>query len=376
MQTTLAALSFHAIDVPLRVPFGIAGGAQAVAKNVLVAVTLADGTVGYGEAAPLPAYNGETQDAVLASLEPCRAALEGADVRRWRALAYGLREPLRWTGSARAAIEVALLDALAKQHRISFHTMFGASEPALATDVTITTGTRDAAYAAAQRWSDAGFSTLKVKIGGAAMADDIARVAAVHEAAPHCRLTLDANASLAARDAIHLANRLRAQGIDVVLFEQPTPKGDWDALFEVARHVPVAADESVVTAADALIASRLGAPHAINVKLMKAGLVEALDVIAVARAAGMRLMIGGNVETILGMTASASLAAGQGGFDFVDLDTPMFLAENPFHGGFRMEGATIRLDAAVAGGHGVSPATLTPLQPEHSSHPSLGRAVE
>lgn len=354
VQTTVAALSFHPIDVPLHEPFGIAGGAQSIAKNVLVAVTLASGVAGYGEAAPLPAYNGETQEAVLDALAPSRAVLEGADVRQWRALAQALREPLRHAGSARAAIEVALLDALAKTHRISFHALFGGADPTLTTDVTITTGSRDAAYTAAKRWSDAGFSTLKVKVGGASLADDLARLAAVHEAAPRCRITLDANASLAARDAIHVISNLRARAIDVALFEQPTPKGDWDALFEVAKHAPVAADESVVTATDALVASRLGPPHAINVKLMKAGLLEALDVIAVARAAEMRLMIGGNVETILTMTASASLAAGQGGFDFVDLDTPMFLAANPFEGGFLMDGATMRVDPAAAG-HGVEP---------------------
>ncbi|HSY22866.1 MAG TPA: dipeptide epimerase [Polyangiaceae bacterium] len=354
MQTTVAALSFHAIDTPLREPFGIAGGAHAVAKNVLVALTLADGTVGYGEAAPLPAYNGETQAAVLDALEGGRAALEGVDARQWRRIARGLREPLWATGSACAAIEVALLDALAKARGISFHTLFGGSASTLTTDVTIPTGTAEAAYDAAKRWSEAGFSTLKVKIGGGAIADDLSRLVAVREGARQSRITLDANASLAPRDAVHVVKQLAARGIDVALFEQPTAKGDWDALFEVARHVPVAADESVVTAADALVASRLGAPHAINVKLMKAGLLEAIDVIAVGRAAGMRLMIGGNVETILNMTVSASLAAGQGGFDFVDLDTPMFLADNPFRGGFRMAGETLVLDD-VRGGHGVEP---------------------
>ena len=49
------------LDIPLFAPFGISGGAQAVANNVLVTLTLADGTTGYGEAAPLPPYNGETQ---------------------------------------------------------------------------------------------------------------------------------------------------------------------------------------------------------------------------------------------------------------------------------------------------------------------------
>ena len=63
-------------------------------------------------------------------------------------------------------------------------------------------------------------------------------------------------------------------------------------------------------------------------------------------------MIGGNVESILAMTVSASLAVGQGGFSFADLDTPYFLAENPFEGGFSVVAGRIVLDRD-APGHGV-----------------------
>lgn len=58
--TTIRALSVERLDIPLFAPFGISGGAQEVARNLLVTVELADGTRGYGEAAPFPAFNGET----------------------------------------------------------------------------------------------------------------------------------------------------------------------------------------------------------------------------------------------------------------------------------------------------------------------------
>ena len=64
------------------------------------------------------------------------------------------------------------------------------------------------------------------------------------------------------------------------------------------------------------------AAHVVNVKPMKAGLVEAMEIVTVARAAGLGLMIGGMVEGKMAMSASACLAAGFGGFAFVDLDTP------------------------------------------------------
>jgi L-Ala-D/L-Glu epimerase len=87
---------------------------------------------------------------------------------------------------------------------------------------------------------------------------------------------------------------------------------------------------------------------------MKAGIAEALDIAAICRAAGIGLMIGGMVESILAMSVSAHFAAGQGDFAFVDLDTPMFMAEQPFTGGFAQQGG--RLSVAECGpGHGVVP---------------------
>ena len=87
---------------------------------------------------------------------------------------------------------------------------------------------------------------------------------------------------------------------------------------------------------------------------MKTGLDEALTIARMVRAAGADLMIGGMVESSLALGLSAAFAAGLGGFRFVDLDTPLFFTDDPFEGGYTMQGATLRLDLA-AQGHGVSP---------------------
>jgi len=65
-----------------------------------------------------------------------------------------------------------------------------------------------------------------------------------------------------------------------------------------------------------------------------------------ARAAGLRLMVGGMVETRLGMTAAAHLACALGGVDFVDLDTAWLLADDPYEGGYVADGPRYRLPAA------------------------------
>ena len=116
--------------------------------------------------------------------------------------------------------------------------------------------------------------------------------------------------------------------------------------------MPVAADESAGSARDVLAVVAARAADVINIKTMKCGIVEALDMIAVARAAGLGLMIGGMVESKLSMTVSACLAAGQGGFSFVDLDTPWFMKDSPLSGGWVESGAALRVDHLTSG-HGV-----------------------
>ena len=91
-----------------------------------------------------------------------------------------------------------------------------------------------------------------------------------------------------------------------------------------------------------------------NIKLMKAGVAEALDLVTAARECGLGLMIGGNVESILAMTVSACFACGLGGFKYADLDTPLFLATNPFDGGYALDGGRISV-AHITAGHGVVP---------------------
>src|SRR5215210_780862 len=108
MPTTIRALSVETLDIPLHTPFGIAGGAQEIARNLLVTVELADGTRGYGEAAPFPAFNGETPEIARAAIEAARTTVEGADAREWRRVAAALRHAMGPVGSAQCAIETAI----------------------------------------------------------------------------------------------------------------------------------------------------------------------------------------------------------------------------------------------------------------------------
>ena len=111
-------------------------------------------------------------------------------------------------------------------------------------------------------------------------------------------------------------------------------------------------DESVKNAADVLELAAAGV-QAINIKLMKSGPTEALTMWHVARACHMRLMIGGMVESRLAMGFSAHFAAGLGGFEFVDLDTPLFVESDHFSGGYQQQGDSMDL-SHIDAGHGLT----------------------
>lgn len=356
--TSLVSLETRPLDLRLCAPFGISGGTLERARNVLVGATLADGTQGWGEAAPLPAYNGETSEHVLAAFEAARTAVVGRDAADWRTLAGVFRQAGGGScGAAQAAFETAVLDALARRRGEPLWRTFGGAGTELETDMTVTTGTAAEAGAAARDIVGRGFRILKVKIGGPlGPRHDLARLTAIREAAPDAPLILDGNAGLTRAEAGALVQGLKARAFAPVLLEQWLPKDDLPGM--AALHAEsgwtVCADESVVTAMDALRVAHAGAAQVINIKLMKAGVSAALDVAAVAKKSGLGLMIGGNVESILGMTMSACFAAGLGGFAHADLDTPLFLAANPFAGGYELTGG--RVSVARIAGHGVVPA--------------------
>ncbi len=355
---TIRSVEVTPLDIPLFEPFGISGGAQAAANNVLVTLELADGTLGYGEAAPLPAYNGETQAQALAVLCGSRRWLAGYVVKDWRWLAAEFRgRGGAWCGSAQCAFELALLDALTKQRGEPLWEFFGGAGTTLETDMTVTTGTATEAADNARAIRKRGIRMIKVKVGGKlGPAHDLERLGAIYEVAPDSPLILDGNAGVSRAAASELVRGLKARGMVPALLEQWLAKDDLAGARSLAEESGwlVAADESVTSADDARRVVAARAAGAINIKLMKGGVAAALDIVAVAKSAGLTLMIGGNVESILAMTGSACFASGQGGFDFADLDTPLFLAENPFDGGFTMDGGKISV-AHLAAGHGVTP---------------------
>jgi L-alanine-DL-glutamate epimerase-like enolase superfamily enzyme len=334
---SIAKLRIDALNAPMREPFEIATGTQTEVRNLLVTLRLSDGTTGFGECAPAPHLSSETQDATLGALSSARKQLEGMNASALDPLFRTIDKTCGNDSRAKAALEMALFDAWAQRLGLPLYVYFGGAEDRLMTDVTVPILAPEEAAAAARKILGRGISTIKIKIGKN-LDEDEARIRAVVKSAPKSRIILDANQGYRPGEALNILRRMRDVGIRPALFEQPVAKADLDGLAEVQRMggVPVAADESASSLKDIWRIAKKKAASVINIKFMKFGVREAWDAARAARAAGLGLMMGGMVESRLAMGCAAHFAAGIGGFDFIDLDTPLWFAKDPIRGPLRI----------------------------------------
>ena len=322
-------MDVKAIEAPLVTPFRIATGQHNTLKNVFVRLVLKGGIKGFGEAAVATHITGETVEGTLRNLKEAAAVSTGEDISDYRAFLYAFRDKFSDNHAGLAALEMAVLDAWARTLKIPLWKLFGARAVPLCSDITIVIGSLAEAENAARAYSRQGFKAFKVKVGKDRDLD-LARVLAVKKAARGASIVLDANQGFDAAGMLRFLKDLKKYKIVPVLVEQPVPKDDWDGLKKVTRTLQgsgilVCADESVGSLAGAARAVREKAVTAINVKLMKSGILEGAAIAGLARAAGMELMIGAMMESSLAITASAHMASGMGCFRFIDLDTTYFL---------------------------------------------------
>ena len=349
-RTTIRSVTIEPLNLPLLEPFTIATGSVSEARNVLITITLDDGSVGYGESAPFSPSTGETHETALAAARGCAALIEGKDAAHWRTLSKLIRSVYFSQATACAGMEMALLDALTRSYGIPLYVFFGGASTSVETDMSIPMVTPEHGYELAKEIVARGITSIKIKVGGNLL-DDVARVEAIREGAPGLGLTLDANQGYTANEALLCLEALNDQDIRPLMMEQPVHKDDYEGLRYVTQHtsVPIAADESAYSAANVAHLIAMGAANVVNIKLMKCGFVEALDIAAVCRATHTQLMIGAMIESRLAISAAAHFVAGLGGFRYIDLDTPMLLAHDPFTGGYEQRGGIYDLSNVISG---------------------------
>lgn len=338
------------VNLQMRQTFVTTLGRKDVSHNLLVTVRLSDGAVGYGEASASLAMPDQTQAAMAAALRrlaPCLIGRRAADLRALAATAWA-REPDYPT--ALAALECAWLDALCRSRGVPMWRCFGPRPRVVSTSLTIPAWPPPVAARAVRAARRAGIRRFKIKITADAE-DGLARVMAVHRAAPRAALVVDANQAFAADAAIRFAQRLTRERLPVRFLEQPVARDDWEGLAVVHDRspIPILVDESVGDAAAARHVLRHRLADGINIKLAKTGLLGALDIIRMAWRAGCRLMIGCMAESRIGLAASIHLACGSGLFDWVDLDSHRLVESPPCRGGFTDTGGRLRVSPTRPG---------------------------
>jgi len=340
---TIQTIEFWPIDVPITDPFVVATGARLTAENVFVRMTLDNGTQGYGEAAPFPEVGGEDRRSSLAALERLGRVMIGRDAAHYESLARELAESALTHPAARCGLETALLDAYCRSIRQPMWRLWGGADVrARETDITIPICDRQSTLRLAHGWYGKGFRLFKMKVGND-VDEDVSRLEAVHRALPGVRFIGDGNQGFTREQCFRFAAGVRRFGGELTLLEQPVVREDLDSLAAIRQEtgIPVAADESVRSLTDAQEVARRGAADYINIKIMKTGVLAALDIARFTLRSGLKLMVGGMVETRIAMGCSFSLVLGMKGFDVLDLDTPLLLASDPVTGGYRYSGPVL-----------------------------------
>jgi L-alanine-DL-glutamate epimerase-like enolase superfamily enzyme len=322
----MTKLNWENVDLTLADPFEISYAR--VEKKTNTIVRFGEGT---GGAAPSTTCD-ETTDTVLAALPQLASCLsdEVFDLVGFHRRAEKI---LPYNTAAKAAVDMALHDRAARQVGLPLYRFLGLPDPE-GKESTISIGIDSVAGTLARMARFPGTRVFKIKVGYPGDVDRVEQIAATSKK----RLRVDANGGWDFPTAVTNVQRLAEIGVELI--EQPLPPELRGRLGELRRvsPVPIFVDEGCRTAADvAFYADRV---DGVNVKLMKCGgIIPALNIVATARAFGLKLMIGCMIECAVSITAAAHLA---GMFDYLDLDSHLLLTDDPYRGMVHRDGA-IRL---------------------------------
>jgi L-Ala-D/L-Glu epimerase len=316
-----AKLDVRIFDVRLKHAWTLSRGTWNIRRNVLIRIEK-DGVAGMGESAPIVRYN-ETAESGLAFINRARPILD-RDLwqyfDRWNeidALAPGEH-------AAKAALDMAILDWVARKLNVPLYRFLGLDK-AKTPLTTYSIGIDEVKVMQDKIREAPDFSVYKIKLGSK---DDRAVIEGIREVTDK-PLRPDANEGWKTKEeALAMIDWMADKGVELV--EQPMPAGmfeDYRWLKERSK-LPIFADESMMTARD--IPKLVEGFHGINIKLMKCGgIQEAIRMVAIARALGLKLMIGCMVETGIAIAAGATISPL---FDYADLDGNILAANDPFRG--------------------------------------------
>ena len=305
------------------------------AENIIVVVRTNKGITGFGECSPFMTINGESIDTcfivgqyiakVLLKKDPLNIAKCTVEMD---ALIYG-------NASIKSAFDMALYDIASQNAGLSLYSFLnGKNNKELITDYTVSINEADKMARDAQNIIDRGFRFIKVKLGGS-KEKDVERIKAIREKIGiDIPVRIDANQGWDSSTAIEILQALSPYNIQYC--EEPIPRWDFMVLPELRKQspIPIMADECCSDHHDAKRLIDLEACDYINLKLGKSGgIFKAVKIIQLAEQAGVKMQVGGFLESRLAFTAAAHLALASDHIIHYDFDTPLMFIEDQVTGG-------------------------------------------
>lgn len=333
------------LRAPLLRPFKTALRTVTELEEITVHLIDEAGHEGWGSVVPTPAITGDSAERIQVDLELLLADLRRSDISDVWMWKKELPSASTACQSALCAIDVALHDMSARRSgQPMWKWLGGMHSIRMSTNMTISVDTPGTMARCAKEAVDAGFTSLKLKVGLDAELDK-QRVLAVRAAiGATVSLRLDANQGWSEKEAQSLIPWFSEMCGPLDFFEQPVHAENIDAMISITRKsaVPIVADESAMTFEQARLVLDRSAAHALSVKLIKAGGVsEARRILDLAFERKVPCLMSCMFEVGAGLQAAAHLACMHPSVYWVDLDSAEFLQQLPYVGGVRFSGPRI-----------------------------------
>ncbi|MCX7971221.1 MAG: dipeptide epimerase [Negativicutes bacterium] len=342
----ITAVRIYQLEIPLIKPFITALRRTDSVEDVVVSLHTADGYVGYGAAAATPVITGDSREAIIGGVRLLARRLVGSETDNHEQLLKTISEGLVNNYSAKAALDIAVHDLVARRFGLPLYQLLGGGKSGVEILTTVSVKSPAEMAADAEEYVRQGFGTLKVKVG-LDPAEDVTRIAAIRRViGDRVCIVADANQGWDVKQALAAIRQLAAAGLGVAMVEQPVKAWDYDGLKHVRDHspLPIYADEAVFGVRDALRLIAGQAVDGVNIKLMKSGgIYGARAIYDLATAHGLPCMAGCMLESPVGIAAMASFIAGRSNIRYVDLDPLVMIKTNPVVGGVTLSRSRLLL---------------------------------
>lgn len=336
------------VKIPLKKPFITALRRVDFAEDIIVKVFTDTGAIGFGNAPPTAVITGDSQDSIISAISQVIAPqLINMDIDNLELLCEKIDKSLLHNSSAKACLDIAIYDLFAQKCQMPLYKLLGGYRSKLRSDLTISLRQPEQMALDAKEAVANGYLDLKIKVGNDSDLD-LQRIIAVRKAiGDEINIRLDANQGWKVKEAINLIKQLERHQLNIELIEQPVIAHDTLGLKQVTDNVStlIMADESAFGIHEVFKLLSNRACDLINIKLMKAGGIHnAIKIADMASVCGVNCMMGCMLESKVGITASASVAAAKAIITKADLDAADLLAEDPIVGGITYDKNTIILN--------------------------------